>query len=54
MRFKAQGVGTGGYRETKIQRYQKGELEKRGANVRVIRGWDAAKEFVNEVMPNEI
>ena len=41
-------------RLAKIQRYQKGELEKRGANVRVIRGWDAAKEFVNDVMPNEI
>lgn len=37
-----------------IQKYQKSELEKRGANVRVIHGWDAAKEFVNEVMPNEV
>lgn len=35
-----------------IQRYQKNELEKRNANVRVVRGWDAAKEFVNEVLPN--
>lgn len=33
-----------------IQRYQKGELEKRNANVRVIHGWEAAKEFVYEVM----
>lgn len=41
-------------RLAKIQRYQKGELEKRGANVRVVHGWDAAKEFVNEVMPNEL
>ena len=37
-----------------IQKWQIRELEKRGANVRVIYGWDAAKEFVNEVMPNGI
>jgi hypothetical protein len=37
-----------------IQKWQKGELEKRNANVRVIRGWDAAKEFIEEVMPNGI
>jgi hypothetical protein len=33
-----------------IQKWQKNELEKRGVNVRVIRGWDAAKDFVEEVM----
>lgn len=38
----------------KMQKWQKSELEKRGANVRVIHGWDAAKEFVNEVMPDEV
>lgn len=41
-------------RLAKIQQWQKEELEKRGANVRVVRGWDAAKKFVDEVMPNEI
>lgn len=35
-----------------IQKFQKSELEKRNANVKVIRGWDAAKDFVNEVIPN--
>jgi hypothetical protein len=38
-------------RLTKIQQLQKSELEKRGANVKVIHGWEAAKEFVNEVIP---
>lgn len=37
-----------------IQKWQKSELEKRGANVRVIRGWNEAKAFVNEVMPNDL
>jgi hypothetical protein len=37
-------------RLTSIQAWQLRELEKRGANVRVIRGWDAARDFVNEVM----
>ena len=41
-------------RMTSIQKWQKSELEKRGANVRVIRGWDAAKEFIEEVMPDGI
>ena len=41
-------------RMANIQRYQKTELEKRGANVRVVRGWDGVKEFINEVMPNGI
>jgi len=38
-------------RMANIQKWQKSELEKRNANVCVIHGWDAAKEFVNEVMP---
>ena len=37
-------------RLAKIQSWQKSELEKRGANVRVVHGWDAAKQFVEEVM----
>jgi hypothetical protein len=41
-------------RLSKIQKWQRGELEKRNANVRVICGWDAAKEFIEEVMPNGI
>ena len=39
---------------SKIQKYQIKELEKRKANVWVIHGWEAAKEFVNEVMPDEV
>lgn len=41
-------------RLAKIQKYQKGELEKRCANVRVVHGWEDAKEFVNEVMPDGV
>ena len=37
-------------RMAKLQKWQKSELEKRGANVRVIHGWEAAKAFVEEVM----
>lgn len=37
-----------------IQKWQKSELERRNANIRVIRGWDAAKEFVEEVMPHGV
>ena len=37
-------------RWSRIQEYRIGELEKRGANVRVIHGWEAAKAFVEEVM----
>ena len=41
-------------RLSKIQKYQIAEFEKRNANVRVIYGWEAAKEFVNEVTPDGI
>lgn len=41
-------------RLSKIQKCRIAELEKQGANVRVVYGWDAAKEFVNEVMSNGI
>ena len=37
-------------RLSKIQNYQITRLKEHGANVRVIRGWDAAREFIDEVM----
>jgi hypothetical protein len=39
---------------TPIQAFQIRELEKRGANVRVVKGWEAAKKFVEEVLPDGI
>lgn len=36
-------------RMANIQKWQKSELEKRHANVRVVRGWDEAKQFIKEV-----
>lgn len=41
-------------RLAKIQKQQIHELEKRGANVRVVYGLQGAIDFVNEVMPNGI
>ena len=38
----------------RLQEWQKSELEKRGANVRVIRGWEAVKEFIQEVFSNGV
>jgi Holliday junction resolvase len=38
---------------TVIQKRQIAELSMHNANVRVLYGWDAAKEFVDEVMPDE-
>lgn len=35
----------------KIQRWQLDEMKRRGADVRVVKGWDAAKALVEEVMP---
>lgn len=35
----------------RIQQWQIAEMRKRGADVRVIKGLDAAKAFVEEVMP---
>ena len=32
-----------------MQAHRIGELERQGANVRVIRGWDAAQRFIEEV-----
>lgn len=37
-----------------IQKWQIAEMRKRGADVRTLKGWDAVKEFVEEVMPNEV
>lgn len=38
-----------------IQKWQLDEMRKRGADVRVIKGWPAVKEFIeNEVKPVEI
>ncbi len=37
-----------------LQKHRIGELEKRGANVRVVCGWDAARDFVEEVMGSGI
>lgn len=34
-----------------IQKWQITEMRKRGADVRTLKGWDAVKEFVEEVMP---
>ena len=41
-------------RLAKIQQWVIGELEKRGAEVRVIKGLDEVKDFLEEVMPNEV
>ena len=39
---------------SEIQRWQIRKLTDGGANVRVLRGWDAAKGFLDEVMPGGI
>ena len=36
-------------RMANIQQWQKEQLEKQGAKVRVLRGWEAVKEFIAEV-----
>ena len=41
-------------RLSNIQKWQREEMRKRGADVRVIKGWDAAKAFVEEVFPDGI
>lgn len=38
-------------RLAKIQKWQRSEMEKRGADVRVLYGMDAVKEFLREVFP---
>ena len=41
-------------RLSNIQKWQRSEMQKRGADVRVIKGWDAAKAFIEEIIPNGI
>ena len=41
-------------RMANIQKWQKSELEKRHANVRVLRGWEEAKQFIEEVFTDGI
>jgi hypothetical protein len=41
-------------RMSRIQHWQKSELEKRGVKVRVIHGYDEAKKFVEEVLPGVV
>ena len=41
-------------RLAKIQEWQVGELRKRGADVRILKGWDTVKAFIEEVMPSGI
>lgn len=38
-------------RLAKIQAWQRSELQKRGADVRVLYGMDAVKDFIQEVFP---
>lgn len=37
-----------------IQRWQLDEMRRRGADVRVLKGLEEVKAFVEEVMPNEV
>ena len=41
-------------RLSSIQKWIRGEFLKRGADLRVLHGWDAVKSFIEEVMPNEV
>jgi len=41
-------------RLSNLQKWQRSELEKRGADIRVLKGLDQVKQFVEEVMPNEV
>jgi len=41
-------------RMANIQKWQKSELEKRNANVRIVRGWEEAKMFIEEVFTDGI
>lgn len=36
------------------QKWQINEMQKRGADVRIAKGWPAVKALLEEVMPNEI
>jgi hypothetical protein len=37
-----------------IQKWMLGQFEQRGANVRVLKGADAVKSFLEEVLPREV
>lgn len=37
-----------------IQKWQVSEMRKCGADVRVVKGWDAVKSFIEEVMPSGV
>ena len=39
-------------RLSSLQKWQRSELEKRGADIRVLKGLDQVKEFVREVFPS--
>ena len=41
-------------RLAKVQKWQRGELEKRGADVRVLYGMDAVKAFLREVFGDAV
>jgi len=41
-------------RLAKIQQWQVSEMRKRGADVRVVKGWPAVKALIEEVMPDGI
>ena len=41
-------------RLAKIQMRQRDEMRRRGADVRVVKGWDEVKAFIEEVLPNGI
>lgn len=40
-------------RLSNIQKWQRSEMQKRGVDVRVVKGWAAAKALVEEVLPVE-
>lgn len=41
-------------RLAKIQKWLIGEMRERGADVRVVKGLDAVKDFLKEAFPNEV
>lgn len=41
-------------RLAKIQKWLIGEMRQRGADVRVVKGLDAVKDFLKEVFPDEV
>lgn len=41
-------------RLSKLQKWQRQELERRGVEVRVLYGWEQIRNFIEEVLPNEL